>query len=131
MSKFSPSLPTGDANGLASIIADLVDRPEELHVAIVVLDTAKLIRNVDSGDVVPTIRIRQIEPVKAGPDADEMRRLLRRAFEARTGKVELPLELERELDGLAVNTGTGEKIDGAGDQFPTGSDWGDPEDGDR
>lgn len=128
MTRFASALPSGDANGLAAIIADLVEKPEDLHVAIVVLDTAKLTRNVDSGDVVPTIRIRQIEPIKAGPDAAEMRRLLRRAFESRTGKVELPLELERELDGLAVDTSTGEQL---GDDLPSGPEWGDPEDGDQ
>lgn len=96
----SGSLPGDDRNGLASIVRELVDDPDEVHVAICLVDTKKITTDVESGDVVPTVRVRAIEPIRDTADATEMERLLRRAYERRTGQVELPLELERELDGI-------------------------------
>jgi hypothetical protein len=96
----SGSLPSGDQNGLAALAPALVNKPEQLHVAVITFSTSKLTTDVDSGDVVPTVRIRQFEPFVGSSDVDELRRLLRRAYERRTGKVELPLQLEQELDAL-------------------------------
>lgn len=97
----SGRLPDDDRNGLSPLSSDLVSDPEKVRVAVVLLDCIKVTRNVDTGEESPTIRIRAIEPVvNMTTDASEMRRLLRRAYERRTGKVELPLELERELDIL-------------------------------
>lgn len=93
-------LPDGDHNGLAALAGALVEAPEQCHVAIVVLDYNKITTTVESGDVVPTARIRAIEPVTQSADAGELHRLARRAYERRTGNVELPLDLERELDTL-------------------------------
>lgn len=99
--KISSSLPAGDTNGLTSISARMCDNPESVHVAVVLLDCSTITTNTDNGDVVPTARIRAIEPIGQTTDANEMRRLLRRAYERRTGKVELPLEMEQELDNIA------------------------------
>jgi len=96
----SGALPVGDTNGLGSISGKLCDEPELVHVAVVLLDCSKITTNTDNGDVVPTARIRAIEPVGITTDAEEMRRLLRRAYERRTGKVELPLDMEKELENL-------------------------------
>lgn len=95
------ALPAGDKNGLAALAPALVnDTPGQLHVGIVTFSTSKLTTDVETGDVVPTIRIRQFEPFTASGDVEELRRLLRRQYERRTGQVELPLELEQELDAL-------------------------------
>lgn len=96
----SGALPVGDTNGLGSISGKLCDDPESVHVAVVLLDCSKITTNTDNGDIVPTCRIRAIEPVGTTEDAEEMRRLLRRAYERRTGKVELPLDMEKELENL-------------------------------
>lgn len=96
-------LPDGNRNGLASIVDDLVDDPSAIHVAIVLLDCSHLKTSVDDGSVLPTARIRAIEPISEGPDANEMRRLLRRAVEKRTGQTALPLDLERALDDLGIH----------------------------
>jgi len=98
--KISSALPAGDTNGLVSISAQLCDDPEAVHVAVVLLDCAQIVTNTDNGDVVPTARIRAIEPISQTTDANEMRRLLRRAYERRTGKVELPLEMEQQMDNI-------------------------------
>jgi hypothetical protein len=96
-------LPDGDKNGLASIAHLLVDDPSAVHVAIVLLDCSRLTTSVDDGATLPTARIRAIEPIREGPDAVELRRLHRRALEDRTGRVTLPLDLERELDDLGLH----------------------------
>lgn len=99
--KISSSLPVGDTNGLSAISGELCEDPEKVHVAVVLLDCAQITTNVDNGDVVPTARIRAIEPIRPSKDANEMQRLIRRAYERRTGKVELPLEMEQEFDELS------------------------------
>jgi hypothetical protein len=98
------NLPADDRNGLAALAGRLVDDPQKVHVVVALIDCVKVTKKVESGEEVPTARIRAIEPIAAHADAAEMERLLRRAYERRTGKVELPLELERELDTLAEAT---------------------------
>lgn len=101
--RLASGLPEGDKNGLPSIADALVEDPKGLHVAIVLLDAGRLITSVDDDSTLPVARIRAIEPIAQGPDADELRRLLRRAVEKRTGQTELPLDLERALDELGVH----------------------------
>lgn len=96
----SGALPADDRNGLASVVRELVDDPEHVHVAVVLIDTKKITTQCETGDVVPTCRVRAIEPIRDTADAHELERLLRRAYERRTGQTELPLELERELEGI-------------------------------
>lgn len=97
MAKLAGRLPEGDRNGLAAIAAELVDNPEKVHVAIVLLDTKSVTTDVDSGDVIPTARLRRIEVIKDPQDGMHMRRLLQREWERRTGKTVLPFELEEEM----------------------------------
>jgi hypothetical protein len=95
----SGSLPADDRNGIARIAAALVDSPESSHLIVALVDCTKITTKVESGDVVPTARIRAIEGFEGHTaDAKELRRLLRRAYERRTGRVELPLEMEKAFD---------------------------------
>lgn len=97
----SGSLPNDDRNGFGTVSAALVDDPEARHIIVAIVNCKKITTDVDTGDVVPTARICAIEAFRGETaDAKELRRLWRRAFERRTGKVELPLELERELDAI-------------------------------
>jgi hypothetical protein len=101
--KLSGSLPGDDRNGLSALATQMLDNPEATHIVVAVVDCTKITTDVASGDVVPTARICAIEAFNgATADAAELRRLWRRAYERRTGKVELPLELERELDAISV-----------------------------
>lgn len=105
----SGSLPNDERNGLGFISSDMVDNPEGTHVIVALVDCTKITTKVESGDVIPTARIRAIEGFTSeSADGKELRRLWRRAFERRTGKVELPLELERELDALTGGEGENE-----------------------
>jgi hypothetical protein len=90
-------LPDGDRNGLAAIAGELIDDPEKVHVVIALVDCSKVTTNTDTGDVVPTARIRRIEAIKDPADGKRMRALLRREWERRTGKTVLPFEMEEEM----------------------------------
>jgi hypothetical protein len=99
--KFSGALPKDSRNGLGMLSAAMTTNPEAVHVVIALVDCSKITTDVDTGDIIPTARIRAIEGFIAGTaDAKEVRRLWRRAYERRNGQVELPLELERALDEL-------------------------------
>lgn len=91
------SLPAGEANGLAAIARELVETPEKVHVVIALVDCSKITTKTDSGDVIPTARIRRIEAITDGEDGRRMRMLLRREWERRTGKTVLPFELEEDM----------------------------------
>lgn len=112
MTKLSTGLPEGDANGLASIVHDLVAEPHKPHLVIAVLDCKSITTDADSGATVPTARIRQIEPV-GGIDRDLAVQIMRRALEERTGQAVLPIELEDELSELLghLDPETGEITD--------------------
>lgn len=112
----SGKLPKGEANGLDAIVSALTDKPKGRHVVIAILDTKRLITDVESNDVVPEARIRRIEVIPE-EDMEVAERVLMRAFERRTGKATLPFELEQDvkaaLSGIEIDEpGTGAKSDG-------------------
>ena len=96
----SGKLPKGDRNGLAALSGELVDNPSAVRVAIVLFDVSRITTTPETGDQVPQVRIRAFEPITPTDDAAELQRLARRAVERRTGAMELPLEMERELERL-------------------------------
>jgi hypothetical protein len=93
----SGRLPKGEANGLGPIGRQLLEEPDQVQVAVVLLDCSKITEEVDTGDRVPTIRIRRIEAIVDRDDREHVRRFLLREYERRTGKTVLPFELERDL----------------------------------
>ena len=96
MTKLAPALPKGDGNGLTAIARDLIDNPHNAHVVIAIIDCKQITTDNDSGEVVPTARIRRVEPVNRG-DLTLAHDLMRRALEKRTGQTVLPFEVENEL----------------------------------
>lgn len=97
--KLAPQLPKGTGNGLDPIIADLCDRPENTQVIIAIVDCKEIKTDTDTGEVIPTMRIRRVEAI-TGPDANTARRMFHRATERRTGHEALPFGLVQE--GLAA-----------------------------
>lgn len=91
------ALPEGEGNGLAAIARELVENPERVHVVIALVDCSKITTKTDSGDVLPTARIRRIEAITDPEDGHRMRLLLRREYERRTGKAVLPFDFERDM----------------------------------
>ncbi|WP_027946573.1 hypothetical protein [Amycolatopsis taiwanensis] len=97
----SGTLPGDDRNGLDQLARAFVGDPEGRHVIIALVDCTKITTKVDTGEAIPTLRVRAIEGfLGTSADGKEVRRLWRRAYERRTGQVELPLEVERELEFL-------------------------------
>lgn len=110
--KLASALPGGDSNGLSPLVRDLIDNPHDMHVVVALVDCKQVTTDNDSGDVVPTARVRRIEAIRNPADGARITQLLRRAYEDRTGQTVLPLDLEDELqeviDRLGVDPKTGE-----------------------
>lgn len=96
--KLAAKLPAGSANGLGAISEALVEQPDRIHVVLMLVDCSKISTDTDSGDVIPTVRIRRIEPITDGVDGHRLRQILRRAWERRTGKDVLPIDLEDDIN---------------------------------
>lgn len=113
MTKLSASLPDGNTNGLGSIADALVETPHRLHIVIAVLDCKQTTTDNDSGEVIPTARIRRIEPI-ATDDREVAAQIMPRAMERRTRKAVLPIELENDLRAAldGIDPDTGEILDG-------------------
>jgi hypothetical protein len=101
--KLSAALPADDRNGMPSIASSLIDSPDGVHIAVLLVRTKEIRTNARTGAVVPTAEILAVEAFTgATADAVALHRLLRRQHERRTGKVELPLELEEAIDALRL-----------------------------
>lgn len=100
--KLSGKLPRGDADGLSQLAGALVENPGRVHVAILLMDCKSVTTDQDTGDTVPTARIRRVEVVR-GADLDQAERLVRRALEERSGSTVLPMELEDEITAAFTN----------------------------
>jgi hypothetical protein len=96
MTKLGASLPKGEGNGLNSIARQLVDEPQTIHVVVALVDCKKTTVDNDTGEIVPTARIRRIEVISQG-DKELAAHMLRRALEKRTGKTVLPFDLEEDV----------------------------------
>lgn len=94
--KLAGKLPKGDADGLSQLAGALVENPHRVHVAIMLLDCSKVVTDQDTGDTIPTGRIRRVEVVRR-EDLKQAERLVRRALEERSGSTVLPIELEDEI----------------------------------
>jgi hypothetical protein len=95
--KLSPSLPGGDANGLGALALDLTRDPTSLRVIISLVDCVEITTKTDTGILIPKIRLRRAEALLQ-KDAKTARLLMRRAWENRTGRDTLPIEIEEDFD---------------------------------
>jgi hypothetical protein len=94
-----------DINGLDAIAADLVANPEQLRVVVAWIDVSKVTTSTDTGDRVPTVRVRRIEPVgtpESVPAA--FSRAVLQAAERRTGMAPLPFGEVESDNATADNT---------------------------
>ena len=99
------NLPDGPANGLAVIAGELVEHPTRVHVVVALIDTCKVTTRVDSGNQVATVRVRRLEVITDPADAAQLRHLLEREFERRTGQCVLPFDLEQDVRAAFETTG--------------------------
>lgn len=112
MTKLKGTLPK--ENGLDQLNGLICHDPARKVLVIAVIEGDKITTDVDTGMQEAQIRIRRIEAITTD-DADRAAQLLRRAVETRTGQVQLPIDVEDELDeiltsatGIAVDPETGE-----------------------
>ena len=112
--KLNPKLPTGEANGLEAIAAQLVQNPEGKHVVMAIVDCHRITTDADTGNSEPTARLRRVE-VLLPQDRNVAQDLMQRALEHRTGKAVLPFALQQELTDLfdGVDPHTGRILDGS------------------
>ena len=109
---------------LAVIARTLIDTPHQVHVVIGLVDCKRTTKDNDSGEVVPTARLRRVEVIN-GIDKEQAQQMMRRALEERTGQTVLPLDLENDLRAAFGNIDpqTGEVLDDGGTQpFDFGGD---------
>lgn len=108
MTKLASGLPQGEGNGLTALARQLIDGPHDIHVVVALVDCKKITTDNDTGEIVPTARIRRIEAITV-EDRDVAAKMLRRALERRTGKTVLPFDLEEDLrsafGGIDPDTG--------------------------
>jgi hypothetical protein len=108
MTKLAANLPHGEGNGLTALARQLIDTPHDIHVVVALVDCKKVTTDNDTGEIVPTARIRRIEAI-TDSDRELAAKMLRRALERRTGKTVLPFDLEEDMraafGGVDPNTG--------------------------
>lgn len=93
--RLSSKLP-GDpeTNGVDSIANDLVTDPSRIRYGVVWFDASRVVEDTDTGDVIPTLRIRRIEPLGRADQVDpEIRLIVESAVKARTGRAPIPFEI--------------------------------------
>jgi hypothetical protein len=104
--KIAGKLPNNDdRNGIGALGRDPIAEPTKQHLAVVVLTTSKITRDIENYDTIPTLKIVAIEPIVGGVDVGRLRAMLQRAHADRTGMLELPAEWEEVLSGLADSDG--------------------------
>jgi hypothetical protein len=93
--RLSTKLP-GDpeTNGVDAIADDLVEDPATIRYGIVWFDVSKITDEIDTGDNIPTIRVRRIEPLGLASRVDPaIAGAVAEAVEERTGRKAIPFEI--------------------------------------
>lgn len=107
--KLSSKLP-GDfeTNGLDQHTEWLQENPKKLLVAAVWLDVQRIVVDTDTGEHIPTVRVRRIEPLgETGEVSDLMVKVIQAAVEKRTGRTPIPFDIaevteDRHSDALEL-----------------------------
>ncbi|MCD2170359.1 hypothetical protein LPW41_11690 [Microbacterium sp. JC 701] len=114
--KINGALPKGNADGISHVETRVI-QSRKMIAAVVMLDPASIDEDVETSEKSVRMRVRRIEAILP-EDVDAATRLLRRAFEQRTGQVTLPIEVEEDLDealrGVQFDAATGEVVDEEG-----------------
>lgn len=86
-----------ETNGLDALAGELINDPSQIRVAVIYFDVCKIVDNTDDQTRVPYARIRRFEPLGDVDEiSDDLRKLIQKAVEDRTGKAPLPFG---QLDG--------------------------------
>jgi hypothetical protein len=102
--KLAAALPKdNDFNGLDAQASRLVERPDDLLIVVGWVDAQKVTIDTDSGDEVPTARLRRVEPIcDVGEAPQVLIDLVQQAIQKRTGRKPVPFGIgsveEKEAD---------------------------------
>lgn len=93
-----------EMNGVDAMNAELVDDPKTLRMAVVWFDVKEVKVDTDSGDHVPTIRVRRIEPLGNADDVTTtVKEEVGKAIEARTGRTPVPFDIVEVTDTMTID----------------------------
>ena len=81
------TVPPAPANGLWGIFDQLINTPGQTHVGIVVVDAQYTKHDTDTGDIAPTVRLRQFEFPVTADDRAALVAMLDRLQMDRTGQL--------------------------------------------
>lgn len=90
--RISASLPKGDANGLGSVASRFLRHGEEPVFAIVRLTGYEVKHDIETGTATATCRALNLEPIVDALDVERVHSIMRSAYSARTGLLELPFD---------------------------------------
>lgn len=93
--KLSSAMP-GDfeTNGLDQHAAWLLDNPKALMICAIWIDVQKIVVDTDSGDHIPTVRVRRVEPLgEVGEVSAKMKEIIQDAVAERTGRTPIPFDI--------------------------------------
>lgn len=90
--KLSSGLPEGIDNGLTTIDSEVIANPEKDYLIIGVVTGHKLTTDVESGDVVPTVKLVQVEAVTDPTQGALVQGVLSKVRSARTGQMSIDTE---------------------------------------
>jgi hypothetical protein len=93
--RLSSKLPgDDDINGVDDTVEDLLAEPRTIRLGLVWYDVAKITSETDTGDDVPTIRLRRFEPLATLKDVPpDLAKVIAKVIEERTGTVALPINV--------------------------------------
>lgn len=93
-----------EMNGVDAMNAELVDDPKTLRMAVVWFDVKEVKVDTDSGDHVPTIRVRRIEPLgNADAVTTTVKEEVAKAIEARTGRTPVPFDIVEVTETMTID----------------------------
>lgn len=87
--KLSSGLPEGVDNGLSAIESKVIADPEKDYLIVGIVTGHKLTTDVETGDVVPTVKLVQVEALVDTDQHKQARELLARARGKRTGQTSI------------------------------------------
>lgn len=88
-----------ETNGVDHIADQLIKDPARIRYAIVWFDVAKTTEVTDTGEIVPTMRVRRIEPLgHADAVQPVIAEIVEEAVRARTGRAPIPFGIVEPTD---------------------------------
>lgn len=89
-------------NGMLSVVPDLLATPATDRMYVIWADVLKVTEDVETGDRVPTLRVKRIEPMGDVDEASQaLQELVMKTAEQRLGHTPLPFD-QTDPDGVTV-----------------------------